>query len=73
LLSLLVHKISDVALIAQKFVKLRCSKKTIQQVVDFKGLYFCIGFGQFIETRADTGLAPCQETLINKVIHISCG
>jgi hypothetical protein len=42
-------------------------------VPDFKEVYFCFGFEQFVETRINAGLARCQESLINKVIHIPCG
>jgi hypothetical protein len=48
-------------------------KINVLKYVDFKGIYFCFGFRQFVETRTDTGLARCQERLINKVVHISCG
>jgi len=43
------------------------------QVIDLKESFFCLGFGQIVETRILPCRAGCQEQLVHKVIHIRCG
>jgi len=69
----LIHKTGNDAKPHIFFRHAMPAKNDRLQLIDLKRLYFCLGFGQFIETRIVAGFAPCQEGLVNKVTHSSCG